>query len=132
MFKKVTFALLCCFMVVSANTLKGYDEEEGVVGELGDFLSDFWRNLKKDARDVFGYGKEKFKDGSKVLLGRRRHNTLADYIEYLKDQAKKAGTSVADFVQKNLKELKKELNDEEYDEVIQTCSKPEKSENDEL
>lgn len=125
MFKNIitTLSFVLCFGIVPVtHTLYGYDEEEGIVGEALEFVSDMWQGLKKDTSEAWDSGKKKFKAASKAFLGRRRHNNFANYITYLKDEAKKAGSTFAQFVKENYKELKKELSEEEFNELVE-CSR---------
>ncbi len=55
--------------------------------------------------------------GSKKLLGRSRHESFVDYVAYLGQQAKAAGTSMGEFVHENWNEIEKELSPDEEEQL---------------
>lgn len=109
---KVFFVLFFLFSLGSISLGHAHkqqkSDEEGYLGALLETVG-----------DVAHAAKGAFTSASKTVLGKRRHDTVADYFAYLGGQAHKAGQTTSDFISKNWAEIRSDLTDDEADEIME-------------
>lgn len=106
----VFFACASLLMCVSSVSLMGAQKhdsaDEGVLGSILEAVGDMAQATK-----------DTFKAASKKLIGKRRHDNMADYFSYLAKEAHKAGKSTADFIADKWEEIKPNLTEDEEAEI---------------